>query len=129
MRPLVPRAPQTYFDYVTIGGTRFSGSSGPANVPMAMGATLQWYADGSVTYGGWTICGSTTPLFWQITSGSSYCHLSNGGTCVTDGVGSHGNNEACTVSANAALYATATYFQTEVRLADLIQGSWSPLTS
>ena len=47
-------------DYVTIGGTRYSGSTGPANVQMPAGSSLQWYSDGSVFYGGFTICGSTT---------------------------------------------------------------------
>ena len=28
---------------------------------------------------------------WTIESGASYCELSNGGTCVTDGAGSYGN--------------------------------------
>ena len=46
-------------------------------------------------------------------SGSSYCQLTNGGTCVSDGVGNHANNERCTVRAIRSLYATATYFQTE----------------
>ena len=44
------------YDYVTIGGTQYSGSSGPNNVAVAAGTSFSWYADGSVTYPGWTIC-------------------------------------------------------------------------
>ena len=40
---------ESYFDYVTIGGTRYSGTNGPVNVPMAAGAALSWFADGSIT--------------------------------------------------------------------------------
>ena len=45
-----------------IDGTRYSGTTGPANVAMASGDTLMFYADGSVSGAGFTICGSTTPL-------------------------------------------------------------------
>ena len=43
-------------DYVTIGGTQYSGTSGPNNVAVAAGTSFSWYADYSVTYPGWTIC-------------------------------------------------------------------------
>ena len=46
-------------------------------------------------------------------SGAAYCQVTNGGTCVTDGAGNHGNAERCTVQATSALYATATHFNTE----------------
>ena len=52
---------ETYFDHLTIGGTCFSGTSGPMNVAMASGDTLMFYADWSASAGGFTICGSTTP--------------------------------------------------------------------
>jgi len=140
---------ETYWDYITINNTRYSGTSGPANVMMNAGDTFTWYADYSVTNGGWVICGSTEPAalppmtppppppspsppppayspapptpaghMWSIISGSEFCHVEadtngNAGACVTDGVGSHGNNEACLIRAQATLYATATYFFTE----------------
>ena len=50
---------------------------------------------------------------WQVLSGSQYCHISNGGACVTDGVGQHGGNEACIVRTTQILYATGVYFSTE----------------
>ena len=137
-------AVETYWDYITINGTRYSGTSGPANVWMNEGDTFTWSSDVSVTNGGWVICGSTEPAalppmtppppppspsppppayspapptpaghMWSIISGSQYCSVSNAGACVTDGVGSHGNNEACLIRAQATLYATATYFFTE----------------
>ena len=52
---------ESFFDYVLIAGTRYSGSTGPTNVAMASGDTLMIYADWSASAGGFTICGSTTP--------------------------------------------------------------------
>ena len=46
-------------------------------------------------------------------SGHQWCQVTNNGTCVTDGIGNHGNNEACTVMAMTPLFATTTYFNTE----------------
>merc|ERR1711965_1153725 len=49
---------ESNYDWITIAGTRFSGtstSSGPSNVAMASGQTMTWRSDGSVTYGGFTI--------------------------------------------------------------------------
>ena len=133
---------ERYYDMITIGGSTFMGTAGPANVQMAAGATISWYSDWSVTRGGFTICGTMTPLaipapppppppspplspalplpslaagaMWQVMQGSTYCQLTNGGTCVTDGVGTHGNHERCTIRAVTSLYATATDFQTEI---------------
>ena len=53
------------------------------------------------------------PPWWTVTSGSAYCHLSNSGTCVTDGIGDYANNERCTVRANQALVASTTQYQVE----------------
>ena len=50
---------------------------------------------------------------WAVDSGSSYCQLTNGDQCFTDGAGSHGNNERCTVRALQPLFATSTTFHTE----------------
>ena len=44
------------FDSITIGGTVYSGSSGPSGVSMAAGATLTWLSDSSATAAGWTLC-------------------------------------------------------------------------
>ena len=46
----------TYYDYVTIGGTRYDGSTGPNGVAVAAGSTFAWQSDGSITNSGWTIC-------------------------------------------------------------------------
>ena len=135
---------ETFFDYITIGGVRYSGTNGPSNVMMTQGQTFSWYADFSITYGGFTICGSATQIpmppptpgapppspsppppawspapptpadyWWAIVSGSDSCYVSNSGTCVTDGVGTHANEESCQVIANRQLYATATLFDVE----------------
>ena len=52
---------------------------------------------------------------WQVTSGSAYCQLTSGGSCVTEEPRNiyHGNNERCTITALVPLYATATEFHTE----------------
>ena len=42
-----------YFDYVTIGGTRFStNGAGPQNVQLGAGKTMSWSTDSSVTRAG-----------------------------------------------------------------------------
>lgn len=135
------------FDYITIGSRRYSGRSGPRNVRLAAGSTIQWRTDGSVTRPGFVLCASTSepppqlppsplppppplpppspprpPLppapppytyLWRIVSGSQYCQLTNGGSCVTDGPGRHGHRENCEIMAMATLRVTATHFQTE----------------
>ena len=40
---------------------------------------------------------------FTVTSGTSYCSTTNGGTCVTDGPGNYGNYERCTIVANSAM--------------------------
>jgi hypothetical protein len=187
------------WDYLTINATRYSGASGPANVEMAAGQTFSWYADGSVTAFGFTICGSTgahvfppappqypppppsppppspgtcedanttgfaiggapatctqliphcghsslgatirstcpvscgqcmyppslppppmppapTGQLFVIVTGSSFCHVTANLTCVTDGIGGHGNAESCTITAQSDLLLTSAYFSTE----------------
>jgi hypothetical protein len=49
------------YDFITIGGTRYSGSTGPMNVQVAAGSTVTWNSDGSVTGTGFQIC-TDTPL-------------------------------------------------------------------
>ena len=51
---------ETGYDYVTIGGIRYEGSTGPTGVAVAAGSTFTWRSDGSVTNAGWTICFGTT---------------------------------------------------------------------
>ena len=55
-------ATQLTYDYVEISGTQYSGTSGPTNVLMHAGDTLGWHANGAIAYGGWTICGSVSPM-------------------------------------------------------------------
>ena len=43
-------------DQVTIGATRYNGSTGPYGVVVAAGSTFTWISDYSVTNAGWTIC-------------------------------------------------------------------------
>ena len=67
---------------------------------------------------------------WSVVTGAEYCTVTANaagvtGACVTDGIGEHGINEACTVSATTDLYATSTYFHTE-NYYDfvLLNGTW-----
>ena len=52
---------ETYWDYISIASRRWSGSTGPVNIAMSAGATMTWYTDGSVNYGGFEICATTNP--------------------------------------------------------------------
>ena len=49
------------------------------------------------------------------------------GDCVTDGIGNHGNQERCTMSARSEMYVTATYFNIESNYDVITIGSqqWS----
>jgi len=70
---------------------------------------------------------SASPLstgWWKVTSGKSYCKLTNGGACVTnDGAGDYGNVEACTVRAGRDLVVSATSFDVESCCDKLTVGS------
>ena len=61
---LAPHALDTeaLYDYVTIGGTQFSGTSGPVSVAISAGETLHWQSDSSVVGSGFTICAASPPL-------------------------------------------------------------------
>ena len=50
---------------------------------------------------------------WTINSGAAFCTLSADGTCITDGVGTYGNNEECVATANQDVTVTSTEFNTE----------------
>ena len=51
---------ETCCDYLTIGGTRYRGSTNaPTNVLMPAGSTMRWHTDFSVTSGGFTICATS----------------------------------------------------------------------
>ena len=56
-----------------------------------------------------TACIPQSPL--RVTAGGEHCSVS--GNCATDGAGSHGNNEACTIRVTVAGTLTATEFNTE----------------
>ena len=61
-------AVETYYDYLTIytptvsstgsASYRTRNNPGPQDVFMRQGDTMRWYTDGSVTFGGFTVCGS-----------------------------------------------------------------------
>ena len=114
------------YDYLSIGTQVYSSenSPGPQDEPMGPGDTMLWQTDQSITSGGFTVCGSThlTPpppappvatALIGLVSGSKYCEVTTGGTCVTDGVDSYGNNERCTFRATQEVYLTAYYYDVE----------------
>ena len=115
-------------DKITINGVRYCGRDGPNGVTMAAGDEMTWSSNDRKERVGFEICAisampSAPPLppppslppapsapagwLWVVTSGSEFCQVSNGGTCVTDGAGKYGPNEACTVVAAFNLIATA----------------------
>jgi hypothetical protein len=53
---------------------------------------------------------------WSVSSGGSVCELSADGMCVSDGDGDYGNNERCTVRAEAAIVVSAQAFGRVLRL-------------
>ena len=54
--PFAAHVAETFYDYITMGGTQYSGSLGPANVLMLEGDLFMWTADQSISNGGFTIC-------------------------------------------------------------------------
>merc|ERR1712238_435898 len=44
------------YDFVTIGGRRYTGRSGPNDVAVTAGSSFTWRSDGSVSLDGWIIC-------------------------------------------------------------------------
>ena len=47
---------ETNYDYLTINGQRFQGTTGPNNVAVAAGSSFTWRSDGSIANTGFTIC-------------------------------------------------------------------------
>ena len=47
------------YDFLTVAGVQYSGTSGPAGVEVAAGATIAFTSDGSVTGSGFEVCGAT----------------------------------------------------------------------
>ena len=51
--------------------------------------------------------------FWQVVSGARFCEIVDGGRCVSDGEGSYGNRETCTVKALRPLVLTTEQYAVE----------------
>lgn len=49
---------EKHYDYISLGGTKYSGRDGPMDVSMAHGEIMRWKSDYSVKKGGWTLCAS-----------------------------------------------------------------------
>jgi hypothetical protein len=49
---------ESWFDWVTLGGTQYSGTSGPTGVAMNVGETLHWRSDETMFGTGFMICGA-----------------------------------------------------------------------
>jgi hypothetical protein len=50
------------FDFVLLGGVRYTGRNGPNQVHMAPGETLHWHSDEAGVKGGFVLCGAPPPL-------------------------------------------------------------------
>ena len=44
------------YDYLTINGHRYQGSSGPSSVAVDAGSSFTWRSDASITRAGWNLC-------------------------------------------------------------------------
>ena len=51
--------------------------------------------------------------YWQVVSGSQFCHITFNGRCVTDGEGQYGNRENCRVKALRPLSLTTAQYSVE----------------
>ena len=61
-------------DYVTIGGTRYAGTSGPQNVRVAENEAFTWRTDHSGTRSGWVLCwGAPVPTASPTTDTRTRC--------------------------------------------------------
>ena len=56
---------------------------------------------------------ATKGAFWQVVSGSQFCHITDDGRCVTDGEGQYGRGENCRVKALRPLSLTTTQYSVE----------------
>ena len=70
------------YDYITIGGRRYSGDRGPNDVAVFAGSTFTWRSDSSVTRPGWRLClaaGANTGGCGEHSSctSSQYCNDAN----------------------------------------------------
>ena len=72
---------ENVYDYLTIGGTRYSGTNGPSAVLMNKGDEMQWYTDGSVVRQGFVVC--ARPQYHLLYQGSPACseHISTMAEC------------------------------------------------
>lgn len=105
---------------------RYSGTVGPNGVTVAAGTTITWSSDASIANTGFTVCGvDLSRQLFTVTSAvpTSACYVTSGGTCVTDGVGNHGNNERCSISVLHNTFVSTTYFSTEGGFDHLTVGS------
>jgi len=69
--------------------------------------------------------------YFEILSGARHCQISQGGRCITDGVGHYGNNERCVVRAKETLSLSTQEFHTETNFDFLfmLDDHHKPITS
>jgi len=100
------------FDFLTLNGESYSGTTGPTGVSVSAGAVMTWAADHSVTHSGWKVC-LETPVSndaFSVLSGLDWCTLS-GDNCVENL--NHGNHEECRISILRTGSVSSTHFDTE----------------
>ena len=56
---------------------------------------------------------TTGPAFWQIVSGADFCHIVDGGRCVTDGKGPYGPREKCKIKTLRTVVVNVTEYEVE----------------
>jgi len=108
------------------GGTYYSGTTGPAGVPVTSGQQMTWGVDGSGQSTGWELCltsgaptpspttaGPTTAATTRMSTNGT-CTLSTSGDCVSSpNYPSRYDSTDCTITNNQAGYLNAATFNTE----------------
>ena len=117
------------YDYMTISGTRYTGTNGPAGVIPT--TTIEWTSDHMVPAAGWKLCvsgggaaaaspsspsgSSTAAAYGGFTVESGPCTVTAGGDCVRSDnyPGQYGTSVSCVIAPTQDLRLSSTAFATE----------------
>ena len=123
-------AVEDYFDHMTISGTQYTGTNGPAGVIPT--TTIEWTSDHMVPAAGWKLCvsgggaaaaspsspsgsGAAAAAYGGFTVESGPCTVTAGGDCVRSDnyPGQYGTGVSCVIAPTQDLRLSSTAFATE----------------
>ena len=121
-------AVEDYFDHMTISGTQYTGTNGPAGVIPT--TTIEWTSDHMVPAAGWKLCvsgaaaaspsppsgsGAAAAAYGGFTVESGPCTVTAGGDCVRSDnyPGQYGTSVSCVIAPTQDLRLSSTAFATE----------------